>query len=279
MRVKITYIASSGNRYDLVSNGIRHRKANYHTWEWIPEVTKLQYGDRLAGFSKAAGAYETELQFYGSEKKRRALIDALHDDFELDIRTLKPGRIIWGDYYLDCFIRQSSTAPDENPTWTANKVGIYAPYPFWIQELKISLGKSETAGGGFLDYAYDYAYDYTAPIVGSRQIRQSFPFASEFEMVIFGPAVNPRITINGQPYVLLTTIPANAYAVIKSKEKTIMLYENGGVQTNIFDFRNKTDSVFKQIPGGNLLITWDASFGVDLTIFHERSEPRNEVMT
>lgn len=277
MRVKITYIASSGNRYNLISNGIRHKKANYHDWEWKPEATKLQYGERLAGFFKDAGAYETDLQFYGPEKKRQALIDALHDDFELDIRTLKPGRLIWGDYYLDCFIRKSTTAPDSNPTWTSNKVEIYAPYPFWIQELKISLGKSETSGSGFLDFPYDFPYDYTAPVVGSRMVKRQFPFESEFEMVIFGPAVNPRITINDQPYVLLTTIPASAYAVIKSKDKTIMLYENGGVQTNIFDFRNKTDSVFKRIPKGNLLITWDASFGVDLTIFHERSEPRIEV--
>ena len=279
MRVKITYVASSGNTYNLITNGIRHRKANYHKWEWTPEASKLQYGDRLAGFSKDAAAYETDLQFYGSEKKRRALIDALHDDFELDIRTKKPGRIIWGDYYLDCFIRQSSTAPDNNPTWTANKINIYGPYPFWIQESKISLYKSEIAGSGFLDYKYDYKFDYTSPATGSRQIMSSFPFESEFEMVIYGPAVNPRITINGHSYILYATIPDGAYVLIKSKDRTIMMYENGGRKTNLFNFRNKTDSVFERIPGGNLLITWDASFGVDLTIFHERSEPRIEVTT
>lgn len=279
MRVKITYIASSGHIYDLISNGIRHRKANYHTWSWEPEGTKLQYGERLAGFSKDPGRYETELLFNGSEKKRREMIDALHDDFELDIRNLKPGRIIWGDYYLDCYMRQSTTAPDDKKAWTSNQILIYAPYPFWIQELKLALGRSEIAGAGFLDYKYDYNYDYSAPVIGSRQVKTNFPFESEFVMVIYGPAVNPRLTINDHPYVLNTAIPQNAYVEIRSKEKTIMMYENGGRETNMFDFRNKTDSVFARIPGGNLLITWDATFGVDLTIFRERSEPRIEVVT
>ena len=42
---------------------------------------------------------------------------------------------------------------------------------------------------------------------------------------------------------------------------------------NLFNFRNKTDSIFAKIPGGNLTIAWDASFGVDITVFQEKSEP------
>jgi hypothetical protein len=278
MRVQITYIASSGKSYNLISDGIRHRKANYHEWEWDPETTKLQYGERVAGWSKGPGAYETELQFYGSEKQRRELIDSLHDDFERDLRNNNPGRIIWGDYYLDCFIRKSSTAPDENHTWTANKIEIYAPYPFWMQEVDIQLAASQISGGGFLDYKYDYLYDYAAPVMGTKLVKSNFPFESEFIMIIYGQAVNPRIVINGYSYILYTTIPAGCYVVIDSRKRTITLY-SGGNRTNLFNFRNKTDSIFKKIPGGNLTITWDSSFGADIKIFHERSEPRIEVAT
>ena len=278
MRVPITYIASSGKRYNLISNGILHKKANYHKWAWDVEGTKLQYGVRVAGFSKDPGEYDTELLFYGSEKARRALIDALHDDFEKDIRDLSTGRIIWGDYYIDCFVRESSTEPDENQTWTGNKIDIYAPYPFWIQEVNIQLTASREGGSGFLDYKYDYKYDYAAPVMGKRIVKRSFPFESEFKMVIYGQAVNPRIVINGYAYILYTTIPAGAYVIIDSRARTITMY-TAGRKTNLFNFRNKTDSIFRKIPGGNLTITWDSSFGVDLTIYHERSEPRIEVMT
>ena len=112
--------------------------------------------------------------------------------------------------------------------------------------------------------------------MGTKYYKTSFPFDSEFKMVIYGLAVNPRIVINGYPYVLYTTIPAGSYAVIDSRARTITLY-SGGRKTNLFNFRNKSDSIFKKIPGGNLRLVWDASFGVDITIYHERSEPRIEV--
>ena len=256
MRVPITYIASSGHRYDLVSNGIRHKIANYHRWGYGVRGTKLQYGVRVADFEKDPGEYETELIIVGSDQ---------------------PGRLIWGDYYIDCYINESDTTPTEYPTQTLNKINIYAPYPFWVQDFKITLAPSQVTEGEYLDYVYDYTYDYTASVIGEATVKSDFPFDSEFEMIIFGPAVNPRITINNYSYVLYATIPQNAYVVIDSRHNTVMMYNANGTKTNMFNFRNKTDSIFKKIPGGNLQITWDATFGVNLTIYRERSEPRVEV--
>ena len=274
MRVNIKYIASSGNEYDLISNGIRHKEANYHTWGWDVDGTQLQFGFRVADFSRDAAVYKTELVFYGGEAQRRDLIGRLHDDFERDVRTKKPGRIIWGAYYIDCYILESSTEPTEYLTWTSNEISIYAPYPFWIQDLNIELPKGDSASSGFLDFPYDYAYDYTAPVMGQKIIPSTFPFESEFRMVIYGEAVNPRIVVNEYAYVLNLTVPAGSYVVIDSRAKTIMMYGQTGQQTNVFDYRNKSDSVFQKMPAGNLNIAWDSSYGVDLTIYRERSEPR-----
>lgn len=276
MRVPITYVASSGNTYNLISNGIKHRDANYYNWTWEVEGTKLQYGYRVADFSRDVAVYDTELIFYGSERRRRALIQNLHDDFENDVRTKRAGRIIWGDYYLECFITESSTEPTDVGTWTSNKISIYAPYPFWVQDFHVSLPSSSESSSGFLEYPFDYMYDYTSPAMGTRHIQTNFPFESDFEMTIFGQAVNPRVVINGYAYALNTTIPEGAYVIINSRQKTIMMYQNG-VRTNMFNFRNKTDSVFQKITGGDLTISWDSEYGVDLTIYHERSEPRVEV--
>lgn len=276
MRVPITYVASSGNKYNLITNGIMHREANYYRWQWDVEGTKLQYGYRVADFSRDAAEYETELIVYGSEQRRRTLIQNLHDDFENDVRTKRPGKIIWGSYYINCYIVESSTEPTEYISWTSNQIRIYAPYPFWVQDFHVSLHASQVQASSFLDYEYDYQYDYTAPTMGIRFVKTDFPFESEFEMIIYGQAVNPRVTINGYSYILNATIPAGAYVVINSRQKTIMMFQNG-VQTNMFDFRNKTNSIFQKIPGGDLSISWDSEYGVDLTIFHERSEPRVEV--
>jgi len=279
MRVPIKYIASSGREYSLMSNGIRQKNANYHKWGWGVEGTKLQYGIRVADFSRDAGAYDTELYISGNPMQRQNIINALHDDFENDVRKLKTGKLIWGSYYLNCFIIDSDTQPSNNNLETVNKIVIYAPYPFWIEEVDVPMHPSEETESDYLDYTYDYQYDYTAPVIGEMVVPSSFPFESEFQMVIYGFADNPRVTINGYAYVLHTTIPQNAYVIIDSRQKTIMQYNANGTRTNVFNFRNKTDSVFQKIPSGNLDIVWNATFGVDLRIFHERSEPRMEVTT
>lgn len=277
MRAPIQYIASSGHTYNLISNGILHKAANYHAWAYRVQGTKLQYGTRVADFAKDPATYETELILTGGERHRQALINALHDDFETDIRNKKTGRLIWGDYYIDCYIIESNTAPTDYLTQTSNKISIYAPYPYWVQDYNIELLPSEETESEFLDFPFNFPFDFTAPTIGETTIKSDFPYDSEFEMVIFGPAVNPRVTINYYSYVLYTTIPDGAYVVIDSRKKTVMQFNTDGTQSNIFNLRNKTDSIFQKIPGGNLRISWDATFGVNITIHRERSEPRVEV--
>ena len=279
MRVPITYIASSGHKYNLTTNGILHKKANYHAWAYKVQGTKLQYGTRVADFAKDPAVYDTELIFTGGERQRQALVNALHDDFEADIRNMKLGRIVWGDYYIDCYINESNTGPTDYTTQTLNKISIYAPYPFWVQDYKVELFPSSETQSTFLDFPFDFPFDFTAPTIGETTVKSDFPFDSEFEMVIFGPAVNPRVTINGYGYVLYATIPQGAYVVIDSRKHTVMQFNTDGTKSNLFNLRNKTDSIFQKIPGGNLNIAWDASFGVNITIHRERSEPRVEVVT
>lgn len=269
----IKYIASSGREYDLSSNGLLHRSANYYNWQWEAEGTTLQYGIRVSNFSRKPAEYDMELVIYGTPANRRQILHALHNDFENDMRSKKPGRLVWGNWYLDCYLTQSSTAPLERWTYLSNEVHIFAPYPFWVQESDITLEASTISASGYLDYPYDYAYDYTAPVIGEKVVFSDFPFDSEFRMVIYGLAVNPRIVINGYAYILYTTIPQGAYVIIDSKTHSITQYNTNGTQSNLFNFRNKTDSIFAKIPGGNLTITWDSSFGADITVYKEKSEP------
>ena len=272
----IKYIASSGKEYNLTAKGALHRSANYYYWQWEVQGTPLQYGVRVSDFYRKPAEYDTEIVVYGTPAERRKFLTEFHYDIEADIRKKKPGRLIWGGNYIDCYIIQSKSAPLERWTYLSNTIHIYAPYPFWVQEKTISLPKSSEQTGTFLDFPFDFPFDFTAPAVGSKTVASDFPFDSEFRMVIYGQAVNPRITINGYPYVLYTTIPQGAYVIIDSRAHTITQYNADGTQSNMFNFRNKTDSIFQKVPGGNLTISWDASFGADITIFQEKSEPEFE---
>lgn len=276
MKTQIKYIASSGNVYDLTTSDILHRTANYYDWSWKADGAKRQYGQRVSRFSRDPATYEADLIFHGAPAELRRTIQALHNDFENDMRRMTPGRLVWGDYYIDCYINGSAIENISFWKWLVNTIQVYAPYPFWIKEEQVALSTAGEVSGTYLDYTYDYSYDYVAPAVGEKNVYSESPFTSEFKLVIYGEAVNPRIVVNGYPYVLYTTIPAGSYVIIDSKQRTIMMYGSGGQKTNIFDFRNKTDSIFEKLPAGNLSIVWDSTFGADLTIYREQAEPEFE---
>lgn len=277
MSVNLQYVASSGNVYNLKGDGIRTKTANYHRWNWGVNGTTLQYGTRVAAFTRAAATYETRLILPGSWGTRNALLNALHEEFEQDVRSKKPGRIIWGDYYIECYITSSSTFPDANNIWTDNDLTIYCPYPFWIrEETKEFSAKVAPEEETYLDYAYDYSYDYAYGTVGVERWVLDFPFASEFELVFFGPANNPRILVNGHAYQVNDSVGEDEYIKIVSRDSTVTKYTQSGQALNIFDLRDKTESVFEPMPGGTLTFNWSGAFGFNLTLFEERSEPRSE---
>ena len=275
MSVLLKYVASSGNEYNLKGDSIRTLTANYHKWTFGAEGTTLQFGMRVAHFTRAAAAYETTLLFYGSPSSIRKQLDDLHEDFERDVRMMTPGRVYFGNYYINCFVSESGTEPSENNVNPRNTVKLLCPHPFWIREAKMSFSPQEAPiGQTYLDYDFDYEYDYYFGSQGLATWQTGSPFSSDFRMVIFGAASNPRISINGYPYQINDSISATEYIVIDSRENTVVKVLDNGQQVNIFDLRDKTNSVFEPIPGGNINLIWSGAFGFDLTLYQERSEPR-----
>ena len=271
----LKYIASSGNQYVLNTNGSLVKSANFHAWEWGAIGTELQYGMRVSNFKREPATYTAVLVVYGPYTKRKAFLDALHEDFENDVRNKTPGRIVWSDWYIDGYVTKSTTAPDTAHTRTDNEIEIFCPYPFWIREQYKRFYRGDPLNDpDDFDYPYDYPYEYLMPIRTSARWLTKFPFSSEFLMTIYGAATNPKVTINGYPYQVNVTLDAGEYLIIDSRHNTITQYLTNGQTLNIFDLRDKANSVFEPIPGGTLTLTWSGAFGYDITLFNERSEPR-----
>lgn len=273
--VNLRYVASSGRAYNLRSDTLRTgSSANFHEWEWNADTVKLRFGERVSAFSRPATEYEATLSLFGTTEEKLAQLEALHDDFELDVRNLTPGRLIWNDYYIECYAIKSSTKPGEGNVQVDNTVLFWCPYPFWIKEDTRSFLPSSSESEPFLDYPYDYPYDYYSGDSGSKIWVTDFPFKSDFRMVIYGPAVDPRILINDHAYQVFDNLAAAEYIVIDSKPGTVVKTTATGQRVNAFDLRNKEESVFEQIPPRKLSIDWSGTFGFDLTLYEERSEPR-----
>lgn len=268
-RVNITYVASSGNTYNMMTS-FRTRTANFHNWEYTAQAVQLLHGERVSTFRKKAVTYEVELVVSGTDPQRRAMITAFHDDIERDIKTLSPGKVIYGDWYINCYVIENELNPDEEVNrWTNNKMSIYVPSGYWYRDLKHEFRYDREAGPSlYLDYTYDYSYDYTEPTYGTYIWDTDIPFVSDFEMVIYGPCVNPRVLINKHVYMVYATVPDGEALVVNSKEHTVMIGDY-----NAFDDRYKAESIFDQIPGGELRVDW-GSFDMDITLFNERSSPK-----
>lgn len=274
--VNLRYVASSGRSYNLRSDTLRTRSsANFHKWSWDVDAVSLKHGTRVTAFTRPAAVYEATLSLFGASKEKQALLEALHDDFELDIRNLTPGRLIWNEYYIECFAISSTMKPDDSNMIVDNTVSFYCPHPFWIkEETKSFYAQVSSEEETFLDYPFDYPYDYSSRRSGSATWQTGFPFKSDFKMVIYGPVENPRVVINGHAYQIMDVLGASEHVVIDSKQGTIEKTTASGQKVNAFDLRNKAESVFEQIPKKTLQISWPATFGFDLTLYEERSEPR-----
>ena len=267
--MNITYIASSGNIYPLEAARIRIQDANFHSWDFKAESTELVHGSRIAMFRKQSAKYEILLIIRGTPVARSAILNALHDDFENDLRKLQTGRIVWGDWYCDCYIIASDTNPHPDvEQFTENKISIMIPSGFWAREEERNFDVPYAPSSEDLDYPYDYTYDYTPPAATQETWETDSPFESDFEMRIYGPCVNPRVTINGHPYMVNAAVPSGSTLLINSRKHTVVMGDE-----NLFDSRNKVQSVFQKIPPGSLTLSWEG-FAFDLILFEERSEPK-----
>lgn len=271
--MNITYIASSGRIYPLTAAFIRIKDAKFHTWEFKPEGTELTNGFRVSKMRKQAATYQIKLIVRGNPVARAATLDALHDDFENDVRHMQTGKIVWGNWYADGYVVASETVPHNDVgRWTENTVDFYVPSGYWLKETKHSFTKASRPATGFLEFPYDFPYDFTPPVASADTWDSGSSFASDFKLVVKGPVTNPRITINGHVYLVNVLVDIYETLTIDSRNKTVEV-TNYGIPQNAFDARGKEQSVFEKIPAGILTLEWGA-FDFDLTLYEERSEPK-----
>lgn len=278
----IFYIGSSGNAYKLrVDRMLRIHEANFHEYEWKYEASELQFGANIDRFTKEVAVYEFELVFTGSAGSRQIQIDTIHAEFERDIVNKSPGRIVWGDCYIDGYAVGSSTSPfDGVHVWTKNAIKFICPYPFWIQErnysfVPISQEVRET-DKQYTATHYGYPYSYALGN-GGISIDLDYYAGCDFKLTAFGAFSELYITMGGNVYNVNYPVDSDSYMVVDSRQNGNMKGQayvmTGGSKINVFDYRNPYHSLYAKIPAGITTIQYPRTYGIDLTLFMERSEP------
>lgn len=272
----IKYVNSKGTEINLNYGPYKMLVSDLLDYEW----ETVEASEQITGFQKNISEKTINIDIIkNTEKSARILMNDLTNIFETDIVNFEQGKIYVDDYYLPCFIFSSEKSNWETDFLISCEYGIVTDYPYWIKEETYSFEKGNAIDTDietvsiFLDYPYGYLYDYTFD--GAKKYLMNNHYTScGFKMIIYGPCLNPSITIGGNKYEIITSILEGEYLEILSAfhKRTIKKVGINGEITN--EFANRNGNPFQLIPSGSNIVSWDGEFGFDITLYQERSEPK-----
>lgn len=231
--------------------------------------------NKISSFSKKITTFNIPVVIAcKSEKEAIAIKNRLFEVCEKDVLAKEYGTITIGDYYLKCYIAESKKnvyLKSKNSMELTLKVVTDSPY--WIKETQTTFNYGQGAQGTDLDYNNDFPYDYTSNILGMELNNPGFVEVN-FRMRIYGACENPKVTIAGHDYEVLTELLANEYIIIDSINKTVQKISANGTISNLFNLRNKESYIFQKIPVGRNSVSNNGNFKFDVTLLEERGEPK-----
>lgn len=360
----IKYVNSKGQEFSLSASAtVLIKETNLHEKVWDYDSTSKKYGVKITQFKKDPIEIPMILRFKG---KRAEIVKNLNAFFELteyDILVNSAGKLYFNDWYLECFVLEDTTEPDEESHGVEKEIKVVAPYPFWIRETKstitIDIGETivesgsielessylselyevsdlfrvtnfsdveeaankywlsysllaedgstiqgftplkeevETSGSKYIqfiytntgtckinyemikkssnakEFPYDFPYDLLSNSIVAQIINRGLT-EQEAQIIIYGPATSPEITIGDNSYAVNCTVEEGDILTIDTKAKTIILRRADGTEENMFSLREPRTDFFRKIAVGSNPILWDGSFGMDVILFEERSTP------
>lgn len=132
----------------------------------------------------------------------------------------------------------------------------------------------------YLDLPTDVPFDLMPPSAVDYLINNS-DIPAPFKMIIYGPCVNPFITIGDNRYEITASVPDGARIEINSYDfpRTISLISEVGDHTNLFDEATRGSGegsgeyIFESIVPGRNDVLWNGGFGVSLAWFEQIEVP------
>ena len=270
---KFIYENHLGQRFEGLPNGVYLNYSDLRDYSWSYDTIN----NRISRFYRGITSRKIPLVVYGnSGDEAVSAMNRLHELAEVDIVAKIPGKIFVGDYYTRGYITGSVksnylirrkyckielTLTSDDPAWYREHLYRFMPTP------------STDVGEGF-DYPFGYPYDYSIKSKTTQNIECNSISGNEFRLAVYGSVTNPYIKIGGHEYSVKGAIGIGETLLIDSLRKKITLTSQVGQEHNWFDNRNRDSYIFEPIPTGYHTVSWDGSFGFDLTVIEKRSEPR-----
>lgn len=276
--MNIFYVNSNNEKIDLLEPPYMMQTGELFNVKWSYDSRESSSGgSKIFRFRKnlEERAVTLSITNYGKESYELS-VNRFHEVTDIDVIRNSPGKLYVNDMYIHCFIIESrkSNWESESDFMDVDLV-IAIEYPFWMREHNIQLlpNTNEQVSSG-LDFSFDFPFDFAPMMSGAVTKEIDHYTSSHFKMRFYGPCVDPVLKINGYPYQIHTDLKAGEYLEIDSRNNVVTKYMENGSTSNLYNSRAFEHSVFEKIPSGILRFNWDGTFGIDLTLYLERGEPK-----
>jgi len=225
-------------------------------------------------FSFTVSAFAETAQDYA------ATMSALQACIESDVIDNTPGALYFNGAYLCCYC-----IARELDDWDADdgsgelKLTVVAADPIWLTDRVISMPATITPGAATVQQIADFPFtgaenDFWCDLESIVHTQNVGIEPCDFRLRVFGPATNPIVRIGGHPYGVTAVIAVDEYLEIDSAAGTVYQVQSNGTRLNKFNSRNKTQSVFDKVPAGNVDITKNGQYAVEIVLRQKGSVPK-----
>ena len=197
--------------------------------------------------------------------------------FDRDVASGTPGTLSSGGWSQRAYVVKSEPS-DRYHGWVRADITVLLLDGAWSMPHVTGFEPSSLASDYGKAYDYGYPYDYGPP-APARSVEVPGTVPGPFRLVIWGRAVQPSITIGGNVYSFDISVPAGGYLLVDTlHEPVVELVTADGIRTDAFDAARRGGGLgsgtyaFEPIAPGSHLVSWDDSFGFDLTTYELEGE-------
>lgn len=279
--MNVYYENSNGDKFTLYGDGLSFiDPMELHTWEWSYSLSNriTGMGGDASDFARYPRTFDLELRMRGMNRQQFLdQVNRLHDITEADMVAGQPGKLHVEDQYLTCYLATAGKAPKHpiNSNFMTRGITVLAVEPYWCTPVQITINPitDQPTNENGKKFNLRYAYRYGTGLSGTSIINDHYAAAPAI-MQFFGPVVNPSIIIAGITYGVNVTLTATDRLVIDQIAHKIYTVSETGIQTSVFNDRNKAFDIFTPIPVGSNNIIYSGDFVVQITMIQQRSELR-----
>lgn len=207
-----------------------------------------------------------------------AQADAFRHCADSDMQKGTPGTIYVDGWFQRCFV-VASDVDGIGSNFFATKLTMVLLDGVWRRGTTTAFVPVRASDDcEFLDLPHDLPYDLgvTAP----RQYAINPGYSnSPAKLIVYGPVVNPSVRLAGNLYRVDVTVPDGGYMDIDPLRRTVTVVAADGTTMDAFSKAHRGSGagsgeyIFERVPAGTSEISWDNSFGFDLTLYEEEGEP------